>query len=73
MQTAEYWWVHYYSPVLYRAACPGRDITIPVPWGVIAAKEWGPPSGDPWLAVHGFLDNAGTFDTLLPHFAKNRR
>jgi len=58
---------------LCRLLSTGRDITIPVPWGVIAAKEWGPPSGDPWLAVHGFLDNAGTFDTLLPHFAKNRR
>jgi len=51
----------------------GREIRIPVPWGVIAGKEWGPAGGQPWLAVHGWLDNAGTWDTFLPHFAKDKR
>ena len=28
-------------------------VTIPVPWGHIAGKAWGKPSGLPVLAVHG--------------------
>jgi len=38
-----------------------REVTIPVPWGVIAGKEWGhaSSSGVSWLALHGWLDNAG--------------
>jgi len=59
--------------VRYRYLHTAREISIPVPWGVIAGKEWGPPAGNPWLAVHGFLDNAGTFDTLLPLFPHNQR
>eukprot|EP00092_Neocalanus_flemingeri_P017820 GFUD01019284.1.p1 GENE.GFUD01019284.1~~GFUD01019284.1.p1 ORF type:complete len:332 (-),score=109.14 GFUD01019284.1:206-1201(-) len=48
----------------------GREVTIPVPWGVIAGKEWGPASssGVPWIVLHGWLDNAGSFDTLAPLF-----
>ena len=29
------------------------SLTIPVPWGHIAGKAWGQPSGQPVLAVHG--------------------
>ena len=28
-------------------------VTLPVPWGHIAAKAWGNPTGKPVLAVHG--------------------
>lgn len=41
-----------------------RPVEIPVPWGIIAGKEWGDPHGFPWLGIHGWLDNAGTFDLL---------
>jgi len=56
-----------------RCFSSGVEISIPVPWGIIAGKEWGPPDGKPWLAVHGWLDNAGSFDTLMPEFAKDKR
>jgi pimeloyl-ACP methyl ester carboxylesterase len=32
----------------------------------ISGKFWGPESGDPTIALHGFLDNANSFDMLAP-------
>jgi len=51
----------------------GREVTIPVPWGVISGREWGHPTGQPWISLHGWLDNAGTFDTLAPLFPPKHR
>lgn len=49
------------------------EIKIPVPWGHIAGKWYGPQDVRPILGLHGWLDNAGTFDTLAallpPHVA----
>lgn len=38
-----------------------------MPWGYIAGKWWGPKNVRPILAIHGWQDNAGTFDLLIPH------
>jgi len=45
---------------------------VPVPWGKLSGKEWGSASGSPWIALHGWLDNCGSFDPLMmtSHFPK---
>lgn len=35
-------------------------------WGFIAAKWYGPEDIRPIVCLHGWQDNAGTFDTLIP-------
>jgi len=42
------------------------ELRIPLRHLTLAAKAWGDPSAPPMLAVHGWLDNAGTFDRLAP-------
>jgi len=35
-----------------------------VPWGELAGREWGEAAGAPWMALHDWLDNCGTFAPL---------
>ncbi|RZF42462.1 hypothetical protein LSTR_LSTR013226 [Laodelphax striatellus] len=43
-----------------------EDIDIPVPWGHISGKWWGPKDRQPILVLHGWQDNAASFDRLAP-------
>ncbi|KAK5641240.1 hypothetical protein RI129_009787 [Pyrocoelia pectoralis] len=43
-----------------------EEIAIEVPWGHIAGKWWGARDVQPILAIHGWQDNAGSFDALAP-------
>nr|XP_014094468.1 probable serine hydrolase [Bactrocera oleae] len=43
-----------------------EDIRIAVPWGHLAGRWYGDRNTRPILALHGWLDNLGTWDTLLP-------
>lgn len=44
------------------------EMKIPIPYGYIAAKVWGSLNQDSVkvIAMHGYMDNAGTFDRLIP-------
>ncbi|KAI8115662.1 putative serine hydrolase [Lucilia cuprina] len=48
-----------------------EEIQIPVPWGHIAGKWYGPKHERPLVGLHGWQDNAGTFDTLAPFLPSN--
>ncbi|XP_023017659.2 serine hydrolase-like protein [Leptinotarsa decemlineata] len=44
-----------------------EEIKISVPWGYLAGKAWGESNDPVVICTHGFMDNAGSFDTLIPH------
>ncbi|KAF7665077.1 hypothetical protein LDENG_00154560 [Lucifuga dentata] len=46
------------------------ELTVPVPWGEMRGKVWGPDHGRPVLCLHGWSDNCGTFHTLIPLLPK---
>ncbi|CAK1552088.1 unnamed protein product [Leptosia nina] len=51
---------------IHTESTPVKEIKIPVPWGHVAAKLWGGENQQPMLALHGWQDNAGTWDPLAP-------
>ncbi|KAH8418206.1 hypothetical protein KR222_000600, partial [Zaprionus bogoriensis] len=48
--------------------CPPqyKDVRIWAPWGHIAGRWYGNRTDRPILALHGWMDNLGTFDELIP-------
>ncbi|XP_035944241.1 serine hydrolase-like protein 2 isoform X3 [Halichoerus grypus] len=47
------------------------ELKLAVPWGHIAAKAWGSQQAPPVLCLHGWLDNANSFDRLIPLLPKD--
>ncbi|GAB4348539.1 MAG: alpha/beta fold hydrolase [Gammaproteobacteria bacterium] len=45
---------------------PVREIEIQTRFLRFGARLWGPPEGEPVLSLHGWLDNAASFDFLAP-------
>ncbi|KFB39972.1 hypothetical protein ZHAS_00007357 [Anopheles sinensis] len=43
-----------------------REERISLPFGDVICKWWGPREQRPIVCLHGWLDNAGSFDRLLP-------
>lgn len=43
-----------------------KELQFELPSLTIAAKQWGNPKGLPLLALHGWLDNANSFDRIAP-------
>lgn len=48
-----------------------EEVEIPVPWGIVAGKWYGNRNEQPIIALHGWQDNAGTFDRLCPLLPHN--
>ncbi|XP_034044225.1 serine hydrolase-like protein [Thalassophryne amazonica] len=49
------------------------ELSVPVPWGEIKGRVWGPDHGRPVLCLHGWADNCGSFNTLIPLLPKEFR
>ncbi|XP_037327050.2 serine hydrolase-like protein isoform X1 [Pungitius pungitius] len=49
------------------------ELSVPVPWGQLRGRIWGPDDGRPVLCLHGWSDNCGTFNTLIPLLPKECR
>lgn len=47
------------------------EIEIPVPWGKVAGLLWGSQDKQPILAMHGWQDNAASYNVLAPLIIKN--
>ncbi|HKR76612.1 MAG TPA: alpha/beta hydrolase [Rhodanobacter sp.] len=50
-----------------------RERRVALPWLTLAALEWGDAAAPPLVALHGWLDNAGSFAALAPLLAPHHR
>jgi len=51
-----------------------EEVRIKLPWnhGYLAGKWWGPKDQRPIVCLHGWQDNAGTFDKIIPLLPRDR-
>ncbi|KAF4075200.1 hypothetical protein AMELA_G00231900 [Ameiurus melas] len=42
------------------------EFRMSMPWGEMRGQAWGPNHGRPVLCLHGWSDNSGSFNTLVP-------
>ncbi|GLV44522.1 uncharacterized protein CBL_10327 [Carabus blaptoides fortunei] len=42
-----------------------EEIKVPVPWGHVEGKWWGPQDKRPILCVHGWQESCGSFDPIM--------
>ena len=50
-----------------------RELLLDLPFGKLAALQWGEDDAPPLLALHGWLDNAASFIAVAPLLAKDFR
>uniref|UniRef100_A0A673KJZ5 AB hydrolase-1 domain-containing protein n=1 Tax=Sinocyclocheilus rhinocerous TaxID=307959 RepID=A0A673KJZ5_9TELE len=61
---------HFATNTMRRAV---SEFRMTVQWGEMRGQVWGPSNGRPVLCLHGWADNCGTFNTLIPLFPKDWR
>ncbi|XP_055060668.2 serine hydrolase-like protein [Misgurnus anguillicaudatus] len=54
---------HFATTTMRRAV---SEFQMTVPWGEVRGQVWGPAHGRPVLCLHGWADNSGTFNRLIP-------
>ncbi|EDV24979.1 uncharacterized protein TRIADDRAFT_56446 [Trichoplax adhaerens] len=50
-----------------------KELSVAVPWGTMAAKSWNSECTKIIIGIHGWQDNANSFDKLIPLLPKGIR
>jgi pimeloyl-ACP methyl ester carboxylesterase len=61
------------APRIDRGVSAPVELRAATPLGELGALQWGDPCAPPLLALHGWLDNAASFERLAPLLSGHRR